>query len=580
MNNIFSFLSLKKNCKKDFSAFPPYRLVVLGDCATQHLSDAIKGYAYEERIGLTIFDADYNQIDAQIMDKDSELYHYMPDSVLIFMCVEKLYERFCNTDIAARYTFADDVFAGISCYWSIINSNIKNNIIQFTFSESDDRIFGNYSLKTQASFHYQIKKLNYLLMNGCQAFKNVFLIDINDIQSRLGQSCFHDDKLYYVAKMPISTAALPLVAKEVIDTVKSLCGRIKKCVVLDLDNTLWGGVIGDDGMDGIQIGELGIGHAFSDFQMWLRELRKRGIILCVCSKNNEDTAKEPFEKHPEMVLRLDDISVFVANWDDKASNIRFIQETLNIGMDSMVFIDDNPFERNLVAQLIPDITVPELTDDPAEYLGYLKSLNLFETASYSDADGDRTKQYQAEAGRTLLQKSFESYDDYLKELEMTAIVRPFDEYYYPRIAQLTQRSNQFNLRTVRYTEAEIEALANNDNRLTLYFTLKDKYGDHGLVSVVIMDKQENATLFISEWLMSCRVLKRGMEEFIVNQIIATAKANGFIKIVGEYIKTPKNSMVEKIYSRLGFTDNGDNTFAVLADDYIYHKTHIIKEECY
>ena len=384
-----------------------------------------------------------------------------------------------------------------------------------------------------------------------------------------------DQKMYYIAKMPLSTKILPQVAKQVIDVIKAIRGRLKKCIILDLDNTLWGGVIGDDGLENIQIGELGIGHAFSQFQMWLKELRKRGIILAVCSKNEEKTAKEPFIKHPEMILRLDDISMFVANWEDKVSNIQQIQSTLNIGMDSIVFFDDNPFERNLVKSNIPDICVPDLPEDPAQYLEYIKSLNLFETASYSEADKDRTKQYQEEIGRVSAQKQFSSYSEYLESLEMVAEAKPFDTFHFSRIAQLTQRSNQFNLRTVRYTEQEVAQLAGSKEHLTLYFTLKDKFGDYGLISVVVMDKQQD-TLFISEWLMSCRVLKRGMEEFIIDEIMQTAKKYGYSKVTAEYIRTAKNNMVSDLYDQLGLHAVKDGIYEVKVSEYKNHITHIRK----
>lgn len=579
-----TFLQLHKNSKKDNSDLMPFKLAILGDCATQHLATAVKGYAYQEGYAFDVFDADYNQIDAQVMDDNSELYAIAPKVILIYMCSERLYENFCNTALNDRIGFADKIYRKFSGYWAFINQHIKTNILQFTFAYNDDRVFGNFGLKTKASYVYQLYKLNYLLVEGCQQFKNVYLIELNEIQSAIGRPAFHDNKLYYIAKLTIATDALPLVAKAVLNTVKALNGRFKKCVVLDLDNTLWGGVIGDDGISGIQIGELGLGHAYTEFQMWLKELKNRGIILAVCSKNNEDTAKEPFISHPEMVLRLDDFSMFVANWEDKASNIKHIQQTLNIGMDSIVFIDDNPFERDLVRSLIPDITVPELPEDPALYLSCIKGQNLFETGSYSEEDYHRTAQYRAEAGRAALQQQFVSFDEYLQGLEMVATVAPFDKFNYPRIAQLTQRSNQFNLRTVRYTEAEIEMIAKDDSYITLYCCLRDKFGNHGLISVVIMDKpqfysdQDKDALFISEWLMSCRVLKRGMEEYIVNKIIEIAKANGYAKVVGEYIKTPKNAMVENIYSHLGFTEKGNGIFLAFVDEFNYNKTYIVEEK--
>ncbi len=573
-----SFQQLKKLSKKDASQLPQYRLAVLGDCATQHLAAAIRGYGVYVGLGLSVADADYNQIDAQVMDPGSELYAFEPNAVLIQMCTEKRYEAFCAAPLAQRAAFAEDTYARIRRIWERINANTKSRILQCNFPLMDDGSFGQYGNKTLESFLFQQRKLNYLLMQGCQDVKNVCLVDLDALQSLRGREKFSDAKLYYIAKMPISVEMLPSAAKQVVDIVQALRGAVKKCVVVDLDNTLWGGVIGDDGLSGIQIGELGTGHAFADFQAWLKELKNRGILLAVCSKNNERTAKEPFEKHPEMVLRLEDFSMFVANWEDKAGNIRTIQKTLNIGMDSMVFLDDNPFERNLVRGMIPEITVPELPEDPAMYLSYLRSLNLFETASYSAEDANRTRQYREQAERTVFASAFDSYDAYLEGLDMKAVAAPFDDFHYPRIAQLTQRSNQFNLRTVRYTESEIQSLAGDDSHICLYFTLKDKFGDHGLISVVIADKGTEGDLFISEWLMSCRVLKRGMEEFVIDKILKIAASQGFRKVIGEYIPTPKNAMVRDLYEKMGFVRVGENRFEADVAHFQYHKTFITEEQ--
>lgn len=572
-----TFQQLKKLSKTDASALPQYSLAVLGDCATQHLATALRGYGVSVGMRLNVFDADYDQIDAQVMAPDSELYRFAPQGVLLQMCTEKLQEAFYDRPPEARASFAEDTYARIRQIWSRIGSRIPATVLQCNFPLIDDGVFGQFGNKTEQSFLFQQRKLNYLLTQGCQEAKNTFLIDLDALQTALGRSTFADPKLYYVAKMPISLAALPAAAKLVVDVVRSLQGAVKKCLVLDLDNTLWGGVIGDDGLSGIQIGELGTGHAFSDFQKWLKELKNRGILLTVCSKNNEDTAKEPFEKHPEMVLRLEDFSMFVANWEDKARNIRTIQQALNIGMDSMVFLDDNPFERELVRTMIPEITVPELPEDPALYLQYLRGLDLFETASYSREDAGRTEQYREKAQRAAFEAAFQSYDDYLEALQMRASAAAFDPFHYPRIAQLTQRSNQFNLRTVRYTEAEIEALAQDDSRIGLYFTLKDKFGDHGLISVVVLEKQPEDTLFISEWLMSCRVLKRGMEEFIVDKILSVAAQQGFRRVVGEYIPTPKNAMVKDLYEQLGFARLENGRFQAEVSGFPYHKTFITEE---
>jgi FkbH-like protein len=259
-----------------------------------------------------------------------------------------------------------------------------------------------------------------------------------------------------------------------------------------------------------------------------------------------------------MVLKLDDIAVFMANWDNKADNIRRIQEILNIGFDSMVFLDDNPVERAMVRENIPGITVPELPEDPAEYLEYFYGLNLFETVSYSPEDTERTWRYQVEAQRVSLQQSFTNEAKFLKSLDMVSQVKGFDAFNIPRVAQLSQRSNQFNLRTIRYTEADIERLADDSHYHNFSFTLSDKFGDNGLICVVILEKQDSETLFINTWFMSCRVLRRGMENFTLNTTVTYAKESGFKRIIGEYIPTVKNQMVEDHYQNLGFVSMADN----------------------
>ncbi|MBQ9513134.1 MAG: HAD-IIIC family phosphatase, partial [Lachnospiraceae bacterium] len=381
--------------------------------------------------------------------------------------------------------------------------------------------------------------------------------------------------------MPVALNALPAVAQSVTDVLCAMQGRLKKCVVLDLDNTLWGGVIGDDGLNGIEIGELGKGHVFTNLQRWLKELKDFGIILAVCSKNDEAVAKEPFEKHEDMVLRLSDISVFVANWEDKATNIKLIQETLNIGMDSIVFLDDNAFERNLVREKCEGITVPELPEDPAEWLNFLQRENYFETASFTGVSEDRTAQYQAEFQRRQSEASYDSIDDYLASLEMVAHAEAFDAGHTARIAQLTQRSNQFNLRTVRYTEEEVAELMRDDRVFTRYYTLRDKFGDHGLIALAILRRTDDETMFVDTWLMSCRVLKRTMEAFVVNDLVALAHDAGCTYLAGEYLPTAKNKMVSAVYDDFGFarkeeTPDGAKRYTLTLDDYMPQKTFIQK----
>jgi FkbH-like protein len=352
--------------------------------------------------------------------------------------------------------------------------------------------------------------------------------------------------------MVLNVDSLPIIAARTVEIINALNGKFKKCLIVDLDNTMWGGVIGDDGIENIQIGNLGIGKAFSEFQYWIKKLQSRGIIIAICSKNSENIAKEPFEHHPEMVIHLEDIAVFIANWENKPDNIRQIQSILNIGFDSMVFLDDNSFERNIVRESIPEIEVPELPDDPAEYLEFLYKLNLFETISYSKEDSERTKLYKVEAERNMGQLKFMNEADFLKSLNMISDVQIITKFNTPRIAQLTQRSNQFNLRTIRYDEAEITRLSLSNNFHTFAFTLDDKFGELGLISVVILKRENETTLFIDTWLMSCRVLKRGMEDFVLNFLIDFSKEKGYSQLKGEYIPTKKNEIVKDHFYNLNF----------------------------
>lgn len=573
---MYTFRELQKARKKSIDG-KEIRVAVLGNCATQFFSEAIEGYGKLSGLNISVYDADYNQIDAQLLDESSEVYSYNPKQIVIWLCTEKLYEEFMDCKMSEREGFADFYIQKIEQYWSLIEKNSDAVIIQLNFTEIDDKVLGNFSCKVDSTFIYQVRRLNYLLQEAVSRVNRVYLADALSIQISLGRDVYYNAPLYYNAKMAVSMNALPYLVKSVIDVIKSMTGIIKKCIILDLDNTLWGGVIGDDGLAGIEIGELGKGHVFTNLQRWLKQLKEYGIILAVCSKNEEDIAKEPFEKHEEMILSLDDISLFVANWDDKASNIKLIQESLNIGMDSIVFLDDNPFERNLVRERFSDIEVPELPEDPSNWLSFLQQQNYFETVSYTGAGSDRTKLYQAEYERKKLEQTFESIDDYLESLEMFGEAKPFEELKYPRISQLTQRSNQFNLRTIRYTEDEIERISKDERYLTLYFNLRDKFGDHGLVSVVIMEKKSDSEVFIDTWLMSCRVLKRGMEEFIVNHIVKAAINNGFSIISAEYLETPKNRMVKDIYEKMGFSRIGDNSYSLNVSDYKEQKTYI-KEE--
>lgn len=551
------FSQLRKNLKKDFSGFKSLKVALLGDTSTQFLSQAIRGEGFDIALDLQIWEADFNQIEMQVFNSNSEMYAFQPDIIVLFLSSHKLLNKYNKLKVEQQSSLATREIENIEAIVANISSNSTAKIIYYNYNEIDDAVFGSYATKTESSFLYQLRKLNFELMNIANRNTNFYVCDIATIQNQVGKTNFFHTSVYISTEMVLSLNVLPLVAQKTVDILSVLNGKLKKCIILDLDNTVWGGIIGDDGIENIQIGSLGIGKAFTEFQYWIKKLKNRGIIVAVCSKNTESIAKEPFEKHPDMVLRLEDISVFIANWENKADNIRAIQRILNIGFDSMVFLDDNPFERNLVRENISGITVPELPEDPAEYLEYLYTLNLFETNSFSDEDKERTKLYQIEAQRVVTKQKFTNEDDFLKSLEMISVVASFTKFNIPRVAQLSQRSNQFNLRTVRYTESDIENLAKSNDYITFTFTLEDKFGDNGLIGVVVLKKNSETDLFIESWFMSCRVLKRGMENFILNTLTSYAKANGFKRIIGEYIPTPKNEIVKDHYQNLGFVEDNN-----------------------
>lgn len=569
---MLSFNQLKKNLRKDFSGFKEVRLALMSDTSSQLLNQALRGYGHEVQVAYDIYESDYNQIDLQIFDGGSKLYAFNPDFVFINKSSDHLLLEYYRSDVKVQEDFAHVVMEGIRGQYQALAAKLSSKIILNTFPEISDSVFGNFAAKTN-SFIYQCRKLNILIMDFAHNHKHVFVCDISSLQGSTGRHTAHDPKLYYNHDIAYTLDFQALIAKHVTDIIQAIQGVFKKCLILDLDNTLWGGIIGDDGMEGIEIGNLGNGKSFTQFQLWVKQLKRRGILLAVCSKNTEAIAKEPFEAHADMVLRLEDIAVFVANWKTKVENVNHIQEVLKIGFDSMVFVDDNKFEREMVRSAIGGITIPEMPEDPSEYTSYLQSLNLFETASFTEEDESRTSQYQQESLRSQLKTSFTSEIDFLASLEMKGEVKPFQPFTAPRVAQLSQRSNQFNLRTKRYGEDEILALAESSAYCTFSFSLKDRLGDHGLIGIIILKDQGKGTFFIENWIMSCRVLNRGMEKFMLNAVVITAKSRGCGLLAGEYIATKKNGIVKDLYKNMGFEFSGES-WALDLKTYVERKTLI------
>ena len=542
---------LRKSKRWDYSlCHKTVRLAILSDAAVPQLVPLLKVLLAHKGVRAEIYLAEYDSIELEAFNAESGLYEFAPDAVIILNSLGALRFKY-HREVAARAQFSDAVAAQAAAVWDALRTRSSAVIIQSNYVLPYERYFGNFDHKVPEAFYPTVLRLNAAISAMARDRAHVLINDVEALASYVGRKHWCDDRLWTLAKAFCSLEYLPLVAQNVADIVLANTGYVVKCVVVDLDNTLWDGVIGDDGLEGIAIGPFGDGEPFFRLQHHLLELKRRGIVLAVCSKNDHATALEPFKSHPEMVLREEDIAVFVANWNPKPDNIRLIKETLNIGFDSMVFLDDNPFERQLVRESLPEVIVPELPEDPADYVRVLSELNLFEVTSFSEEDRRRADLYRANAEREQLQTSFSDISEYLRSLEMRVTMKRFDPFHLPRIAQLIQRSNQFNLTTRRYTPAQCEAMMREEGCIPLYVSLSDRLGDNGLISVIILRLQP-PMLDIDTWLMSCRVLGRGVEQFAMNRVVELARQHSCEAIVGTHVPTAKNAMVKDFYAQFGF----------------------------
>jgi len=411
--------------------------------------------------------------------------------------------------------------------------------------------FGSLDAGLEGTARQALLAFNAGLAQDVAASSDV-LVDVDWLAQAIGLDAWTDERGWHLAKMPFAQAALPMYAEVVVRAIAAMRGKSRKCLVLDLDNTLWGGVIGDDGLEGIALNPGDArGEAHRAIQAAALDLRRRGVVLAVCSKNDDATARIPFREHPGMLIKEDDIAVFMANWEDKASNLERIAERLDIGIDSLVLLDDNPAEREQVRQALPQVAVPEVGTDPSTFVRSLMLGGYFESAAFTPEDLQRAQQYQGNAKRADLMESTRDLGEFLRSLDMRIRFAPFDALGRKRITQLINKTNQFNLTTRRYTEAQVAAMETSPGHHTLQVSLVDRFGDNGMICVVICSVH-NDEWHVDNWLMSCRVLNRKVEEAVCNRIADAARAAGARRIVGLYLRTPRNDMVADLYPRLGF----------------------------
>ncbi len=580
-------MQLDRRCARAFpTAAPgggtsPTRLAVLASSTVEHLLPALRVAGLRRAIPLETYTPDYGQYAQELLNPGSGLHGFRPNVVLFALDAHHLLGGISLPSTADEVTRAlVRQVDRLALQWRAAREAFGAQIIQNVPLPVFLPLLGNNEHRLPGSRAGAWRQLAVMLRARADT-DGVDLVALDDRVSQDGLIAWHDPALWHRAKQEIHPQAAPLYGDLVGRLIAAAQGQSRKCLVLDLDNTLWGGVIGDDGLAGIKLGQGSArGEAHLAFQHYARDLGRRGIILAVCSKNDEANALDPFLNHPEMALRREDIACFVANWTDKAANLRHIAQRLNIGLDSLVFADDNPAERAVVRRELPMVAVPELPEDPTFYAATIADAGYFEAVRITAEDRDRAGLYRQNAARDEALTSATDMDGYLRSLEMRAIWGRFDATNLPRIVQLINKTNQFNLTTQRTTDAAIQTAIDDPSALTLQIRLLDQFGDNGIIAIVAgAADPATTTIRLHTWLMSCRVLGRGMELETLNLVVAQAKQLGASELIGEYRPTAKNGMVRNHYERLGFTRveeraDGTTTWSLDLSDFVPRPTFI------
>jgi FkbH-like protein len=573
---------------KEAPGFAPIRLAILASSTVDHLPPAIRVAGLRRRLLIEVHCGAYGQYRQDLLDAESALHRFGPQAALFSLSAREAIASVPLTATAAEVDSTIGRFiAELRSLWRRAREIGAATVIQQTFIDVSEPLFGGYDRMVPGAPGAVVARLNDRLCEAA-AEDGALLLDIARASQRDGIDAWFDVGRWLQGKLEIAPQAAPFYGDLAARILAAQRGLSKKCLVLDLDNTLWGGVIGDDGLDGIVLGEgSAAGEAHLALQHYAKQLKERGIILAVCSKNDANIAEGAFRDHPEMVLRRADIAAFQANWDDKAQNLKAIAAKLNIGVDSLVFVDDNPIERARIRQSLPMVAVPEMPEDPAHYVRCLADAGYFEAVTFTADDRNRAEQYAANAEREALLGSAESMDEFLRGLKMTAVYGPFTAVDHARVVQLINKTNQFNTTTRRYASEEITQIMDDPDSLTLQFRLLDRVGDNGLVSTMILrpTAADDDVLEIENWVMSCRVFGRELEFESMNIAVEAARERGVRALVADYIPTAKNDVISKLYPSLGFTEvdrpataNGATRWRLDFADYVTRNTHIVGQE--
>lgn len=522
------------------------RVLLLGQCTTTWLAPALAAVAWGEGRALDVSEGAYDNVIQELMTASGS--GQQVDAVVLLPWNQRL---LYGGSTRSREERVSEECAFWRRAWTLIEERLAARIVQVGYDWMTPGALG-YGLGAKGDGHVAlIRSVNQQLRDTLPP--GAIFCDLEQISGEIGRRRFYDPRRYNWTKQPFSEEGTIRLAEHIASGTRALMNGPKKVLVLDLDNTLWGGVVGETGPMGITIGDGTDGEAFTAFQKHVKRLSERGIVLAVSSKNNDADAREPFEKNQSMVLSLDDFAQFEANWEPKAVSLRRIAKTLQLGLDSFVFFDDNPAEREHIRQALPEVAVVEVPEDPAEYVRALDAELWFEAVDLTDEDRVRSEQYRSERRRRDAEGTFESLDAYLTSLEMVADLRTIDEDDMDRVVQLLGKTNQFNLTTRRHGPAKVRQMLGEPGAIGLTLRMADRFGDHGLVSVIIaVPGPEPRTAYIDTWLMSCRVISRTAEEFFLNALASAAREAGVERLIGEYIPTPKNALVKDLYDRLGF----------------------------
>ena len=549
-------LKKKKSLKKQLleeneTKFLEKNIAILGGSTTNDIKLTLELFLLNQGIKPYFYESEYNKYYEDAMFPNAELEEFKPDIIYIHTTNRNIlkFPKISSSKQEVEEMISSE-YSKYKMMWERLARVYNCPIIQNNFELPFYRLLGNKDASDYRGKVNFITKLNMKFYDYAETHQNFYLNDINYVSASYGLEAWADQFYWNMYKYALAVPAIPTLAFNISNIIKAIFGKNKKGLVLDLDNTLWGGIVGDDGVENLKVGpEVPAGQVFSEFQNYLKENKDLGIILNVNSKNEMENAIAGLN-HPDGPLKPEDFVVIKANWEPKSKNIIEIANELNIGVDSLVFVDDNPAEREIVKQQVKGVAIPEV-DAPEHYINILDKSGFFEVTTISKDDLKKTEMYKENAKRNEMLNSFDNYDDYLKSLKMKAIIKPFENIYMARIAQLTNKSNQFNLTTKRYTGAEIEEVATNKEYITLYGKLEDAFGDNGVVTVVIGHMDEEI-LHIDLWLMSCRVLKRDMEFAMMDVLVQKSKLSGIKEIRGYYYPTAKNGMVKNFYALQGF----------------------------